>query len=360
MRTFEKSDSCRKTVIYSLLIDNAILRIKNLPEGKLPISVLSKILGSLEGASLVVRPKVGIDVGVWRARGRFVVSSSDPITGTGRRIGWHAVNVCANDVSTSGIMPEVLSVVALFPRSTGSRIIQRVISEINRTAVKLGISVAGGHTEITPGIGRPIIVVTAIGSGNRFVTAADARAQDIILMTKTAGIEGTAILSNLAKVRKMVGQRTANNGSNLIKKLSIVKEAGIAFQTGKVHAMHDATEGGILGAVYEMSLASNLGFAIDDVAIPVDAATRDLCSKLRIDPLRLIGSGSLIIACGKGAEKEIAEELQSNGIPCTEIGQFLQRGQGHILRRGNESVTITEGWIQDELWRALRKYGDLS
>ncbi|MDG6998218.1 MAG: hypothetical protein JRN15_03790 [Nitrososphaerota archaeon] len=333
---------------------------RDLPEGKLPISVLGKILHTMNKGGLLVPPEVGVDIGVWKSRGRFIVSSSDPITGAGSRIGWHAVNVSVNDVATSGIMPEALNIVALFPSGTTTMAIRKVISEINKTARNLGVSVAGGHTEITPGLSRPIVTVTAIGSGNRFVTAADARAGDVILMTKTAGIEGTAILSKLSKVRGLVGAGVADRGANLIKRISILKEAKLAFQTGKVHAMHDVTEGGVLGAVYEMSIASRLGFILLEEAIPVDKSTREICSKLAVDPIRLIGSGALIIACKEESESLILNKLHSNGIRCSEIGRYLQPKEGRRLEKSSGTIVIREREIQDELWETLRKHGDLS
>ena len=269
------------------------------------------------------------------------------------------MNVSVNDVATSGIMPEVLNIVALFPSGTTTLAIRKVISEINKTARNLGVSVAGGHTEITPGINRPIITVTAIGSGNRFVTAADAKAGDVILMTKTAGIEGTAILSRLSRVRGLVGARVADNAANIIKRISILKEAKLAFQTGRVHAMHDVTEGGVLGAVYEMSLAARLGFILLEEAIPVDKSTRKICSRLAIDPIRLIGSGALIMACKEESKNSVLNKLHSNGIRCSEIGRYLLPKEGRRLEKNGVSVAIREGEIQDELWEALRKYGDL-
>lgn len=333
---------------------------KSLPNGKLPISVLDGILNSLRVGNLVVAPKVGIDVGVWRSNGRYIVSSSDPITGTGSRIGWHAVNVSVNDVATSGIMPEILNIVAIFPKGTGPRKVKKVMAEIGNSAASLGVSVAGGHTEVAPGFSRILIAVTAIGSGNKFVTAADARSYDAILMTKTAGIEGTAILSNLTRVKALIGRGLSNRGASLINQISILKEAKMAFQTGKVHAMHDVTEGGVLGAAYEMSRASRLGFILFSDAIAIENSTREICSKLTIDPLRLIGSGALLIACRQEWKSYLLRKLHSNGIQCSEIGRFLPVKKGRKLQKGDLSLTIGEREIQDELWGALRKYRDLS
>jgi hydrogenase expression/formation protein HypE len=330
--------------------------VSALPEGKLPIDLLRPMLDTLERGNLVVPPGIGVDVGVTRTLGRFLVSSSDPITGTRKNQGWHGVNVSANDVATSGIMPDTLSMVAMFPRGTKRKAIMNLIREINDAAKGLGIAVSGGHTEITPGLAKPIIVVTCFGSGDRFVTAAHAKSGDSILATKTAGIEGTAILSNLPRVKKELSPLLVQRGANLIKKLSIVKDARVAFSTGLVHAMHDVTEGGIIGAVYEMSLASNLGFSLNLSAIPVDQSTKNISKVLGIDPLKLIGSGSLIIACSQKSEEKIVRTLKSNQIRCTKVGTFLPSSSGRKTILNEESRTLRESDIQDELWPTLQKY----
>ena len=318
------------------------------------------MLDSLPRGNLVVSPDIGIDVGVTKVKGKYLVSSSDPITGTNVRIGWYAVNVSANDVATSGIMPDVLNVVALFPSKTTAITIQRVMSEINRTASDLGITVAGGHTEITPFLKRPIITVTAIGSGRNFVTAADAKEFDSILMTKTAGLEGTSILAGLSRMKKLLHPSVIRRGASLIEHLSIMREANSAFKTGRVHAMHDVTEGGVLGAIYEMSIASKLGFEIFEDFIPVDESTATICSKLSINPLKLIGSGSLLIACPKNSSELVTRRLRSAGVECNTIGRFLPLRRGRFLKTTGKRIRITESSIQDELWNALRKYGNLS
>ncbi len=313
----------------------------------------------MRSGELVVAPAIGIDVGVTRARGKYLISSSDPITGAVERVGWHAVNVSANDVATSGIMPDTLNVVALFPEGTTSSEIASVISEINEAAADLGISVAGGHTEITPSLRRQIIIVTAFGSGDKFVTAADAKNDDSILLTKTAGIEGTSILSKLPAVEELLDRETLQMGRELIHKLSILKEADAAFKTGKVHAMHDLTEGGIIGCVLEMSFASNLGFELYTDQVPVDEATRMICLKLRIDPLKLIGSGSLLISCARSDASAITDRLKSEGIPCSEIGRFREETYGRWILSKGKKEEIREKSVQDELWDALGKYGNL-
>jgi hydrogenase expression/formation protein HypE len=335
------------------------LRIVKPPAGKLPVEVLAPMLKSNPSRGLVVAPDIGIDVGVTRTRGRFLISSSDPITGAAERIGWHAVNVSANDVATSGIMPDTINVVALFPEGTTTSEIAGVLAEIDETAQALGISVAGGHTEIAPNLRKQMIIVTAFGSGDAFVTAADAKAGDSILITKSAGIEGTSILARLPVAEKLVDPVTLKKGRDLINDLSILTEAKTAFNTGKVHAMHDLTEGGIIGCTLEMSLASKVGFELYADQVPVNEATRNICSKLNVNPLKLIGSGSLLIACADSETNSVITEVASKGIPCVEIGRFSDVSQGRQILSNGKKEELKEMSVQDELWTALSKYGHL-
>jgi hydrogenase expression/formation protein HypE len=342
----------------------AIIRKRHfLSEGKLPVEVLDLLLRALstKGNNIVVPPSVGVDVGVTRTKGTYLVTSSDPITGTTERMGWHAVNVSANDVATSGIMPDGLSVISLFPSGSDERLVSSTIREINSTAGRLGITVTGGHTEITPGLHRPIIMVTCFGSGDKFVTASMAKENDAILMTKTAGIEGTSILSRLRLVGEELEPLLIKRARNIIRKLSILPEARLAFSTGKVHAMHDTTEGGTIGCLVEMSLASKLGFELDVDSVAIDRSTREITELLRIDALKLIGSGSLIISCSPKAENEIISRLAGGKISCTRIGTFRSKKLGHVLNHNDgRSSKLTELSVQDELWPALSKYGKLS
>ena len=241
----------------------------------------------------------------------------------------------ANDVATSGMIPDALTVVALLTEETTENQIDRIMIEINSTASGLGITVSGVQSVLTPGLKRPIVVVTALGSGDEFVTSSDAKQFDSILMTKTAGIEGTSILSYLPSMEKFPASMI-RRGRSLIKKISVIEEARTAFNTRKVHAMHDVTEGGVVGAVYEMSVESGLGFEINSDSIPIDRSTEEICSKFSIDPLRLIGSGSLLIACPVENSGIIIKALASKKIRCSNIGTFLPRSGGRWICDSNK------------------------
>ena len=124
--------------------------------------------------------------------------------------------------------------------------------------------------------------------------------------------------------------------------------------------MHDVTEGGVLGSLLEMSIASKLGFQLDREKVPIDPSTVDICSKLGIDPLRLIGSGSLLIACTKIDSSEVIAELKAAKISCTEMGTFLPSSSDRLLVSGNHRERLSSDSVQDELWPMLGKYGNLS
>ena len=302
----------------------------------------------------------GIEVWVRRGRPKYLVTSSDPITGTASDIGRYAVNVSANDVATSGIMPEVIDALGLFPTRYKKSAIEKILYDVKRTALRLGIAVGGARAEISAGLTKPILIVNAVGSGNRFVTASEARPHDAILMTKTAGIEGTSILSKLPRVRKAAGLAACSRGAMFVKTISVVKEAKLAFETGLVHAMHDVTEGGILGAVFEMSLAANIGFLLHNDSIPIDHSTMLICEKLGIDPLKLIGSGSLVIACSAKSSERIIRKLRSSGIHCANIGEFIPLEEGRTLERKGKRIAVSQKTLREELWGALREYGNSS
>ncbi|MCX8191198.1 MAG: AIR synthase related protein, partial [Nitrososphaerales archaeon] len=219
-----------------------------LPLGKLPLPILEKYVlkrRGRESPNCIVGPGPGIDFSVIKLNKRYLIVSSDPITGAEKDVGWLAVNVSANDVATSGARPQYASSIILFPENSDIEMIDTITQQIDRAAKSLGISIVSGHSEITPRLDRPIIIMTTFSITDRYVTAKDARVGDCILMTKSAGIEGTSILAETFKDKlAQIDKNSLIKASKMIEKISIVKEAVRAFATGCVHAMHDPTEGG--------------------------------------------------------------------------------------------------------------------
>jgi hydrogenase maturation factor len=321
-----------------------------LQSGKIPIALLERTVLRMTGAqsgALITGPKAGVDFAAIRTSGGYMIVSSDPVTGVSDGIGDYAVNVSANDVATSGNAPQFMGVVILLPEKSTPSKLEAIASDMNAAAKTLGVTIVGGHTEVTPGLARPIVSVTAFILVKRFVTSEHAREGDAILMTKTAGLEGTSVLAS-GGGRLPVG--LAARARKLRNRLGVVKEAVRAFETGYVHAMHDCTEGGILGAVYEMSLASGRGFELWERKVPVAEETREVCRRLSLDPLKLIGSGSLLIAVPRRGKEHVRHALR--GVSqVTEVGSFTRKGRFLVKRDGGMSeVRATP---VDELWRAL-------
>jgi hydrogenase expression/formation protein HypE len=283
--------------------------------------------------------------------GGYLITSADPITGVSNDIGRYAVKVSANDVATSGNRPQFAESVILLPEGSTTADLDRIALQVHRAAEESRISILGGHTEVTPGLKRPIVVVTVFGFVQSFVSAAGAKEGDAMLMTKTAGLEGSSELASEHSFREgEVPSSVLKRARGMIGRIDITEEAVRAFRTGRVHAMHDCTEGGVLGAAFEMSFASGLGFRLEEEAVPVAPETKVICNALSLDPLKLIGSGSLLIAAEKGAEDVVIKALRPVA-KATKVGEFT-RGRRSLVSRGGREILVREA-PEDELWRVL-------
>lgn len=302
---------------------------------------------------VVVAPSLGLDFGVvdlGESAGSpsYLIVSSDPVTGVSQRAGWYAVNVSANDVATSGNRPQFMQSVILLPEMAAAEDVKEIASEMHETARSLGIAIVGGHTELTPGLRRPIVATTAFSVAYSYVTAAGAHEGDTLMMTKTAGVEGTAILGTDPRFAGRLGKGAKAGAKRLFKELSVVAEAAAAYSTGAVHAMHDCTEGGVLGAIFEMAAASGKGLEVGEAEIPVARETRRVCDVLGVDPLKLISSGTLLLAVERGREGEVSAQLRRSGSGATTIGRF---GGGKVVLETKGRRVEVSGPPEDEIWR---------
>jgi len=230
---------------------------------------------------------------------------------------------------------------------------------MDKAAKRLGMAIAGGHCEVTPELTHPIVVGCAMGiteKGN-YVTAGGAKSGDRLILTKTAGIEGTAILASdkEKQLRKTVAISLLENAKKFFNQISVVKEAITAFKTGGVNAMHDPTEGGVAGGVHEMADASNLGFRIFEEKIPISKETLKICSFFKIDPLYLIASGSMLIATKQNSANRIVKALKKNKIQANVVGELLPSPEKRIIERKNGEEEELSRPVCDHLWLALEK-----
>jgi hydrogenase maturation factor len=326
--------------------------------GKLPPRLLVHLL-RLRGAPdrrVVVGARCGEDAAVV-ALGRLrLVLKSDPVTFTASEIGWYAVQVNANDVAVMGGRPCWFQPTILLPPGTATTRVRGIMREIDAACRGLGIAVTGGHTEVTDAVTRPIVAGDMQGLilGPRIIGAAGARAGDLVLMTKAAGLEGTAILATERAdvlVRHVPGSVIrAARAFRRRPGISVVREAMIAARLG-ASAMHDPTEGGVRAALHEIAYAASHRLAIDLDRVPVLPETERLCRHFGIDPLGLIGSGALLATIRPGRGARLLASWKRRGIQAAVIGR-VEPGRGvRALHRGRR---VAFPWIaQDEIVKAL-------
>ena len=283
----------------------------------------------------------------------------DPITGAVERIGWEAININANDVATSGVEPAFFFSCLLLPENADSKIVETISTQMHNAAKELGIAIVGGHCESTPGLTNPIVVGCIMGltEKGKYVTAAGAKSGDKLILTKSAGIEGTAILASdrEAQLSKVLNPSMVESAKHFFNQISVVKDALTAFKTGGVHAMHDPTEGGILNGIHEMADASGLGIRVFEEKITVEPETAKICRYYEIDPLQLISSGALLIAAEPEAANKIVDNLCQEYIYADVIGEFNPNPNKRILMHKDDTAEMLPRPVSDHLWIALSR-----
>jgi hydrogenase expression/formation protein HypE len=333
-----------------------------LPPGKIPVDILKEVVFKNIGAErkeVILGPTVGIDGAVLDLGDKSLVVSMDPITGAVERIGWLAVNVNANDVATFGVEPAFLFSCILLPENADRKIVETICTQMNAAAKDLGVAIVGGHCESTLGLANPIVVGCIMGLTEKgcYVTAGGAKIKDKLILTKSTGIEGTAILASdrEQELKKTVSAAMLRRAKDFYGKISVVDDALTAYKTGGVHAMHDPTEGGVAGGIHEMADASSLGVKVFEEKIPVQPETAKICSYFEIDPLQLISSGALLISAEAKSADEIIKNLEQQQIEASVIGEFLENTERRLLVRRNGKMRPLPRPLSDHLWTALRR-----
>ena len=307
-----------------------------IPVGKLPNELLRSVLSDMEAddLSLLVGPGVGEDAAVACLAGASCIAvTTDPITFAVDSIGYYAVTVNANDIAVTGAVPRWFFPTLILPRETTQADVVTVFSQIAAAASAIGVTVSGGHTEISTAVTRAVICGTMIGTVDQEALKLKSSIEpgNVLVMTKTAGNEGTAILAREFKERLAASGLTTEELSaaeGFLDRLSVLPEARIGASLPSVKAMHDVTEGGVATAIYEVSAASGCGVEVELEAIPVDPVTKRLCRVCGLDPLGLIGSGSLLTVIEADWVNGYLQALGAAGIPAAVIGRITGRGKG--------------------------------
>lgn len=311
--------------------------MRYLSAGKLDTRLLEELLHKYPGARdprLVVGPRVGEDAAVIDMGDRYLVAKSDPITYATEQIGWYAVNVNANDIATLGAEPRWFLATVLLPQGSNEALVEGIFSDMSRASEELGVSLCGGHTEVTAGLVRPIVAGHMLGevAKDRLVLKANARPGDEVILTKGIAIEGTAIIA-----REKGSELVTCFGRELVQRaqdflyhpgISIVKEALLASRAARVHAMHDLTEGGLATGVKEMAAITGLGATLNRKDIHCYRETEALCAHFGLDPLGTIASGALLIATAPEDTQKVLAALREGGIECEVIGYLTEEKKG--------------------------------
>ena len=333
--------------------------------GKLPPKLLKQLLNKIPftDPTVLLGPKIGEDATLLDAtESKYLLATTDPITFATDKIGWYVVNINANDIAVMGGNPKWLLITLLLPQTINEKTIDDIFSQIVDASTNLGITLVGGHTEITPNITTPIAIGTLIGevSKNHVVRTQDAKSKDSIILTKKIALEGTSIIAReFSKKLKTLGINNdiIQKAKNFISYpgISIIKEANIARDFKYVNSMHDPTEGGIITALIELAIASNTGIMIDTKKIQIAPESEEICKALSINPMGLLSSGCLIITTPQENSSELMRIFSNHNIESYEIGHLTDKPNEYkwITTSGIEDIPIFEN---DELTKCFETY----
>lgn len=315
----------------------------NLPPGKLPPALLERVLGQIpqHDDRLLIGPRVGEDAAIIDMGDRLLVAKADPITFATDAIGYYAVNVNANDIAAMGGTPRWFLATLLLPETqTNEELVETIFAQLRDACEALNITLAGGHTEITVDLNRPILSGHMLGevSRERLVTSAGAQVGDTILLTKGFPVEGISIIARECAAplqAQGISQTDIDTWQHYLFSpgISVVRDAQVLQNAVDVHAMHDPTEGGVATGLHELAQASGVGVHIDADRLPLLDAGAGLCARFGLDPLGTIASGALLAAVPAGQGDQAIAACRAASIDCYAIGTVVDASRGRQLNR---------------------------
>jgi len=317
---------------------------------------------------ILVGPRHGVDIGVVDlGNGQVMVTTTDPVFVVPpygwERSGWFAVHILASDAATSGIRPGYITFDLNLPLSMGREEFEALWTAMHRECDRIGMAVISGHTGRYEGCEYPMIggaTVIGIGPRDRYVTPAMARPGDTVIVTKGAAIEATGLFAVTfpERVAERFGARVAREAEQIFWQMSVVEDALAAVEAGVredgVTAMHDATECGVWGGLFEVAQASGVGMTIDRDKIIVQDVVRKVCDLFGIDPYSSISEGTLIVTCRSHKTQEVLRRLADRGIPATAVGEVVDREQGIRVFEGGVARELAHPRV-DPFWAAFGK-----
>jgi len=324
--------------------------------GKIDNETLERLVLGRTGAprsEVIVGPGIGEDCAVLDFGEYECVLSTDPITAGASRVGTLAVHISCNDVASNGFEPLAVMLTVLLPPSVTEEEVGEIARQADEAAKELGVQIIGGHTEVTNAVTQPVISAVAIGRSQRRKEGQEESALvgDLIVVTKKLALEGTALAAAKCgkELQPYLTDEEIVHANAMIDRISVVKEGVIAGRTG-VKIMHDITEGGVLGAVWEVCTRVGVGAEIEAAELPFEEVTMTVCAVLGLDPMRLISSGSMLMCVSAEQWNILNKELSKAGIETNVIGRVKDKSDGItlIMRNGDREAVLPPG--PDEIY----------
>jgi hydrogenase expression/formation protein HypE len=311
-------------------------------------------------SSVIIGPQHGVDAGVVDlGGGNVMVLKIDPtfsMPALLKYMGWAIVHICASDVACLGVRPRYMTICLLLPSNTKDETLEELWTQVSDECDKLGIAIVGGHTGVFPGISMPLnggCCVIGLGKKEQLTPASNAKAGDKLIVTKGAAIEAGSILAMEGEkdLIPALGKDVVEAGKKRFWDMTVVKDCFVAGPNA--HAMHDATEGGLLNGVFEMAAASKIGVTLYENKIFIPDECKVICDYFKIDPLTSISEGTLVVAAAPDKTARIIADLKANGIDAFEMGEFTEKDR--IFIRKNGAREELKPVVVDPFWNAFFK-----
>ena len=330
-------------------------------QGKFPPELLDRLLAAVPSRDerVLLGPGLGEDAALIDMGDRVLVAKSDPITFASDLIGWYAVHVNANDVACSGASPRWFLATLLAPQGFEEAQAEAVFGQLLEACESLGITLVGGHSEVTATVERPVIAGFMLGEvdKDRYVTTGGAARGDSIVVTKGIAIEGAALLARDSPdilCQAGVDAETIARARELLFSpgISVVRDALVACSATEVHSLHDPTEGGLATGLAEVARAAGVGLAVEEGSIPMLPECLEVCRALALDPLGLLASGALLVTLAPENVPALVSALEREGIDAYEIGHITEPEEGvNMISTTSHELVPLPSFERDELAR---------
>lgn len=325
-----------------------------LPIGKLDSDLLREIVFDkikYRSDEVKVRPGIGEDCAVMDFGSCDCIMSTDPISSAVSDIGRLCIHITCNDIASNGVQPLGIMLACMLPEGTTAEDVEQIMEQAAETAAALEVEIIGGHTEITAAVKQPVIVSTAVGRclSGECQSGDEMEPGDYIMVSKSVGLEGSGIIAADYPDRLELTDGELERARSFLEMTGVVPEGVTAGRVG-THGMHDITEGGILGAVWEMCQISHKGAEVWEEAIPLEPETVKICSQCGIDPFRLISSGSMVIIVPKDRLEKMEKAMAAEGIKATVIGRIMEESEGiYMVSRTVTCGAVGKGRIRTKI-----------